>query len=212
MDPAVSETAEMTAGNDPSIGYDEMLRLLADDERAAVERFMVVRAKLIAYFEGRRISPAEDFADEVLHRTAQKIASGEKVEDINRYIYGIARFVRLESHRRRETESLDEITSFGDQFRQRMPEALRVTPIDPSDGGGSRLESCLSGCLGKLPADNRDLLLGYYAADERKGTHIQQRRIMAERLGKSPGALQKQICLLRQKVSACAKDCVRNGA
>jgi hypothetical protein len=146
----------------------------------------------------------------VLHRTAQKIASGEKVEDINRYVYGIARFVRLESHRRRETESIDEITGFGDQFRQRLPEALRVAANDASDSGGSRMENCLSECLGKLPTDNKELLLSYYAADERKGTHVEQRRVLAAALGKSPGALQKQVCLLRQKVSVCAKDCVRN--
>jgi DNA-directed RNA polymerase specialized sigma24 family protein len=200
----------MQAANDPSAGYNEMLRLLADDERLAAERFMLVRAKLITYFEGRRISPAEDFADEVLHRTAQKIASGEKVEDINRYIYGIARFVRLESHRRRETESLDEIINPVDGFRGQIPEALRIGPSNLAESAGSRMENCLSECLGKLPADNKQLLLNYYAADERKGTHIEQRRALAEQLGKSPGALQKQICLLRQKVSACAKDCVRN--
>jgi DNA-directed RNA polymerase specialized sigma24 family protein len=202
----------MQAANDPSAGYDEMLRLLADDERLAAERFMLVRAKLILYFEGRRISPAEDFADEVLHRTAQKIASGEKVEDINRYIYGIARFVRLESHRRRKTESLDEITSSSDGFRQQMPEALKVAPNTPAESGGSRMENCLSECLGKLPKDNKELLLSYYAADERKGSHIEQRRTLAEKLGKTPGALQKQICLLRQKVSVCANDCVKNAA
>lgn len=200
----------MQAGERAAAGYDEMLRLLADDERLAAERFMLVRAKLVTYFEGRRISPAEDFADEVLHRTAQKIASGEKIEDINRYIYGIARFVRLESHRRRETESLDEITSLGDGFRRQMPETLRVAASNPEETGGSRMENCLSECLGKLPAGNRRLLLSYYAADERNGTHIEQRRAMAEQMGKSPGALQKQICLLRQKVSACAKDCVKN--
>jgi DNA-directed RNA polymerase specialized sigma24 family protein len=187
-----------------------MLRLLADDERLAAERFMLVRAKLVTYFEGRRISPAEDFADEVLHRTAQKIASGEKVEDINRYIYGIARFVRLESHRRRETESIDEITSAGDGFRRQTPEGLRVEASGLAENSGSQMENCLSECLSKLPAENKQLLLSYYAADERKGTHIEQRRAMAERMGKSPGALQKQVCLLRQKVSACAKDCVRN--
>jgi len=184
-----------------------MLRLLADDERLAAERFMLVRAKLVTYFEGRRISPAEDFADEVLHRTAQKIAAGEKVEDINRYIYGIARFVRLESHRRRATESIDEITSAGDGL---TPASLRVETR--ADGSGSRMENCLSECLGKLPPDNKQVLLNYYAADERKGTHIEQRRALAERMGKSPGALQKQICLLRQKVSACAKDCVKGSA
>jgi hypothetical protein len=186
-----------------------MLRLLADDERLAAERFMLVRAKLVTYFEGRRISPAEDFADEVLHRTAQKIASGEKVEDINRYIYGVARFVRLESHRRLNTESLDEITSSSDGFRRQMPEALRVVAANPAEASDSRMENCLSECLGKLPGDSKGLLLGYYAADERKGTHIEQRRVLAQRLGKSPGALQKQICLLRQKVSLCAKDCVK---
>ena len=112
MDPTVGETREIALSgklSDSAEGYERMLMYFADDEVEAGERYLLVRRKLIAYFEGRRISPAEDFADDVLERVAQKIVAGVQIEDINRYIYGIARFVRLESYRRRANEPLHRV-------------------------------------------------------------------------------------------------------
>src|SRR5439155_20515557 len=165
MDPTVGETREIALSgklSDSAEGYERMLMYFADDEVEAGERYLLFRRKLIAYFEGRRISPAEDFADEVLDRVAKKIAAGEDIEDINRYIYGIARFVRLESYRRRANEPLDEINAAGDGSRGRTPEALRVTPDELADDEESPMRRCLGKCMENLSADNRDLLLEYY--------------------------------------------------
>jgi len=172
---------------------------------------MLVRAKLVAYFEGRRLSPAEDLADEVLSRAAQKIGAGERVDDISRYVYGIARFVRLETFRRRDTESVDGFDPTADRPFQRTPEQLKVMPVIYGDDPSSLEHRCLRTCLANLPRENRDLILNYYMRDESSGTHIEFRRSLAKRLGKSPGALQKQICLLRQKLAECTRKCVRDG-
>ena len=188
-----------------SSGYEELLRSLAADEHVAGKRYLALRSKLVLYFEGRRLSPADDLADEVLHRTAQKLADGEKIDDLNRYVYGIARFVRLETYRKRESESLDEAVADG---THKVSDKLKVDPIDSGDDDSPLTERCLSECLSKLANESKDLLLSYYAADERSGMHIEQRRTLAEKLGKSAGALQKQICLLRQKVSRCTHECV----
>ncbi len=197
-------TGESTANR-----YQELFALLGDDEDQAARHYVLLRTKLITYFEGRRISPAEDYADEVFHRTAAKIGAGEKVEDINRYVFGIARFVRLESYRKTETETIDENHSGIDNRPAKLPDALIVDPRLPDDGSATVMHACLSECLRKLDDDKRQLILDYYEADEGGGKHIEHRRRLAERYGKSAGALQKQICLLRQKVSGCANDCVR---
>lgn len=188
-----------------------LLRLFSEDDKESAESYLRMRSKLVAYFEGRRISPADDMADEVLYRAAQKIAAGEKVEDINRYIYGIARFVRLESFRRRDTESVDGFEpNVGQPYRQ-TPEQLKVLPVIYGDDPSSLSHRCLRTCLANLPRENRDLILNYYKSDESSGTHIEFRKSLAKRLGKSAGALQKQICLLRQKLADCTRKCVQEG-
>lgn len=189
--------------------YEQLLTLFADDEHLAAERYLLVRAKLVLYFESRRISPSEDYADEVLHRTVQKIADGEQIEDIDRYIYGIAKFVRLESFRRRQMDSLDDTGIQGDGASRPVPAALRVMPLVFDSESDGPMQRCLGQCLANLSQENKELLLNYYAADEKRGTHIEQRKALAKKAGKSAGALQKQICLLRQKVGTCTKDCVR---
>lgn len=191
--------------------YHELLILLGDDEAKAARQYLVVRRKLIAYFEGRRVSPAEDHADDVLHRVAAKIAGGEKIHDINRYIFGIARFVRLESYRKPEMSTIDAHQMAGERGTSvRVHSALTVAPnIHDVNGSEGVMPACLKGCLGQLGNDKRQLLLAYYEADEASGNHIEQRRSLAASYNKSMGALQKQICLLRQTVSQCTKECVK---
>ena len=60
--------------------------------------FQSLRKKLVMYFAGRKMSPAEDYADEVILRALTKISEGEEVEDINKYVFGIARFVRMRNN------------------------------------------------------------------------------------------------------------------
>ena len=111
----------------------------------------MLREKLVMYFEGRRISPAEDHADEVFHRVAKKIGDGEVIQDINRYVFGIARFVMLETFQKPQMDSIDDeakgITT---------PVALTVPPDPDSDDEGP-MQGCLKECLGFLQADERRL-------------------------------------------------------
>jgi DNA-directed RNA polymerase specialized sigma24 family protein len=192
-------------------GYRELLDLLAVDEAVAADRFLVLRSKVVSYFEGRRISPAEDYADEVLRRVAAKLAAGEKILDINRYAFGIARFVRLESYREPVLVEIDDDHAGGEKRRVRVPPALTTNPnVDhEDDGSGGILRQCVGECLGKLSAHHRGLILAYYEADEASGKHIDRRRELARQYNKSAGALHKQIFLLRQKVAGCARDCAR---
>jgi DNA-directed RNA polymerase specialized sigma24 family protein len=190
-------------------GYEQLLRYLDEtDEQSAARRYMLLRAKLTMYFEGRKISPAEDFADEVLHRVVVKISSGEKIDDINRYVFGVARFVCLEHFRQPDMETID--TESGD-VRMRTHAALKVEPkIDFENGDGTDVKHrCLRSCLAELSDEKRKLLIDYYAIDETRGKHKDQRRQLAISGNRSAGALQKEICLLRKKIGNCTKECVK---
>lgn len=183
--------------------YEMLLRNLDEnDERSAARRYLALRSKLNLYFEGRKISPAEDFADEVLHRVAAKIGAGEKIDDVNRYAFGIARFVCLEHYRKPQTEAID-IEADG-----MTPSALRVEPSVGVEDGSSVRHRCLRSCLAELSDEKRRLLIDYYAVDEADGKHKVQRKKLAETSNRSAGALQKEICLLRKRIGNCTKECV----
>lgn len=184
--------------------YEMLLRYLDEnDEQSAARRYLLLRSKLTLYFEGRRISPAEDFADEVLHRTAAKIGAGEKIDDVNRYVFGIARFVCLEHYRKPQTEPIESETD------GMTPAALRVEPNIGFEDGASVRHRCLRSCMAELSDEKRKLLIDYYAADETEGKHKAQRKKLAEMSNRSAGALQKEICLLRKKIGNCTKECVK---
>jgi DNA-directed RNA polymerase specialized sigma24 family protein len=194
--------------------YQELLTLLGDSEDEAGHAYQLLRAKLVTYFEGRKITPAEDYADEVFHRIADRITGGEKIEDVNRYAFGIARFVRLESYRAQIHQPIENDDPESRRDDGPIHSALTVEPkIDllDADSHESLMRECLRLCLADLDLDKRELLLTYYECDESSGRHKQHRKKLAEKLKKSAGALQKQICLLRQKVSSCTKACVQKG-
>jgi len=196
---------------DSAVGsYETLLRCLDEnDEQSAARRYLLLRSKLAMYFEGRKISPSEDFADEVLHRVAAKIGAGEKVDDINRYVFGVARFVRLEHYRQPQTENID--TEDGDT-PSRTPAALRVEPkihFEDEDGSSVR-HRCLRSCMAELSNDKRKLLLDYYGFESSDAKHKDERRKLAAATNRSAGALQKEICLLRKKIGNCTKECVKD--
>lgn len=187
--------------------YEMLLRYLDEnDEQSAARRYLLLRSKLNLYFEGRKISPAEDFADEVLHRVAAKIGGGEKIDDINRYVFGIARFVCLEHYRKPQIETIE---SDGGDFQTRTPAALIVEPNVNFEDGASVRHRCLRSCMAELSDEKRKLLINYYAVDEADGKHKEQRKKLAEMSNRSAGALQKEICLLRKKIGNCTKECVK---
>ena len=200
---------------EPIGGYDRLFAMLGTDADEAGRNYQLLRTKLISYFECRKCVPAEDHADEVLHRVAEKFESGEKIEDVIRYSFGVARFVRLESYRVRPDLSVETAgTSAGSVNDGAVPPELRVEPkIDLLENDSVEIlrRNCLRICLLNLSDVHRQLLLEYYHTDESRKQKDHRRRL-AKKYEKTAGALQKQICLLRQKVGRCTKECIGNGA
>jgi DNA-directed RNA polymerase specialized sigma24 family protein len=58
-----------------------------------------VRGRLVRFFEWRGAQVPEDLADETLERVARKLAVGTPIDDLRKYIFGVARFVAREALR-----------------------------------------------------------------------------------------------------------------
>src|SRR5687767_9506003 len=90
----------------PSLRPDDfefLLERLDADREAAGQKYEGLRRKLIKFFEWNRCGPVEDLADETLDRVARRLARDD-VEDVLRFAWGVAQYVRQESARRTRRE------------------------------------------------------------------------------------------------------------
>ena len=159
----------------------------SDRERAGI-KYEEIRRCLIKIFINRGCDEAEDLADETINRVVGKLGEIKKefTGDPARYFYGVANKVLLEHQRRK-------------------PPQPPVFP--PDDSNRVELEyRCLEDCIARLSEDNRELLFLYYQAEGRE--KIEQRKLLAEKLGIAPNALRIRAHRIRTALQQCVEKCV----
>lgn len=179
-----------------SKAFDTFLALFDSNRDAAGERYNELREDLIRYFEWRQAARPEDLADKTIDRVCQKVEHGEQVEDIRKYAFGVARFVRKESFKAPLEE---ELPAEGNK---------ELTAIDKREVNEKEAaHECLGKCLLKLPADKRDLILRYY---ENGGmAKIDDRKKMAAELKVTPENLRQLAARIRKNdLGPCVQACL----
>lgn len=182
----------MTRERLASDGFERLLSILdpSDRERAGA-RYEDHRASLIRFFRWRGCETPEELADEVMTRASERAKDDEAIRDIGRFLYGIARFVMLESHRRRAAE----------EQSTRIHQVVALRDFDAE----RRLE-CLDACLAGLPPADRDLIVGYY--DGSRGEKIANRQKLARALTVSLATLRVRAYRIRERLEACLHRCI----
>jgi DNA-directed RNA polymerase specialized sigma24 family protein len=172
--------------------FDSLLAALDPDRERAGAQYEFVRRKLLTFFECRGSPTPEDETDETLSRVATRLSSGEAVQNVPAYCYGVARLVALESRRAR----LRPLTG--------LESSMMSAPVDSAEDD-DRMR-CLDHCLAALPDESRLVLLGYYEGD--KGARIRQRQTLSEGLG-TMNALRIRVHRLRARIEECVRGCLR---
>ncbi|HEY7162219.1 MAG TPA: hypothetical protein VH815_13215 [Acidobacteriota bacterium] len=197
-------TSQKKAGLTPE-AFERFLNSLDMDRDRAGEKYENLRLKLLRFFEWRGSVHPDLLADETLDRVSRKIIQGEIIYDIPGYVYGVARFVLRESWEKlqRERASHDplDLSTVADQHGN---DAEQIAAEDE----GERLTKCLDHCLESLPAENRELILGYYQLE--RGAKIQNRRQLADHLGIPMNALRIRVFRIRERLETCVRNCVDN--
>jgi DNA-directed RNA polymerase specialized sigma24 family protein len=168
--------------------FDALLAWLDSDREKAAIKYEEIRSRLIKIFTCRGHSEAEDLADETINRVTSRLSEIEDqfTGDRGRYFYGVANKVQLEF------------------LRRKQPQA---PPEPSSDSSRVELEyQCLEECISKLSEENRELVLRYYQADGR--AKIEQRKLLAEKLGIAPNALRIRAYRIRAALQECVEKCV----
>src|SRR5258708_35883387 len=79
----------------------KLLDQLHPERSEAGEKYEKIRRKLVQFFFWERAEFPEEHADEALNRVARKLAGGEPIVDVERYIYGAARMISPAGGRQR---------------------------------------------------------------------------------------------------------------
>jgi DNA-directed RNA polymerase specialized sigma24 family protein len=194
-----------SGGSNKSRNPDDLTRLLLrfdPDATRAWEKYDNLRRRLAKFFGWNRCTGPEDLADEVLDRVAAK-SSSEEILEIDKYSFGVARFICLEAHKKMQHETHSEDLPSGENT---WPDAHNLPAEIVDRLYQERRLACLRQCLASLMPGDRELVIQYYSAEEEKQKTF--RRKLAEKAGLKLGTLRVRTNRLREQFEGCVKRCL----
>ena len=159
-------------------GWETLLTALAPDRDLAGHKYEELRRRLTDLFAWERCSLPDQLADEALNRLARKLTEGVAIPHLDRYAFGIARFLIQEDLRARRGRQT----------------ALREFPNRMQPGRPARTVAALEECMAALADANRGLIERYYNED---------RGVLALELGISVNALRNRAMRIREELFQC---------
>lgn len=168
--------------------FDRLLDALDPERAAAGEAYQRLRSSLVKYLRWEGCIRADDWADEVLNRVAQRLAAGEVVTRVTAYASGVARLVVKEALRAQAREH----------------SAVIEMPAPPvQEATDESVYEWLDECLSRLEPDQRELILEYYQGSA--SDRIRNRQRLANQLGISLNSLRNRALRLREKLETCLR-------
>ncbi|HJQ24651.1 MAG TPA: hypothetical protein VKA60_12105 [Blastocatellia bacterium] len=178
--------------------FDLLLANLDADRERAAQRYEMIRAKLLKFFECRGCPLPEDLTDDTINRVARRLCEGQQIwtTEPAGYFYGVARNVLKEywSSPEREFATLDSLPPPAHPYI----DALKHQEAERQRLHTERRLDWLAAGLEQLPAESRELILDYYQGDRRE--RIRHRKQIADRLGIAPNALRIRVHRIRERL------------
>lgn len=167
--------------------FERLLSWLSVDRDVAAKRYESIRQKLVAFFGHRGADRPDELADATIDSVAKKLDQANSV-DPESYFLAIARRIHLS------------------YVRPSPLSAAHTKLLNEDTGGDIRKNECLSGCLRKLSAADRDLIKSYYASSSE--SVLNRRRELAAKLGLTPSVLRMRIFRIRTRLRTCVNECL----
>lgn len=176
--------------------FDKLLESLNSDRDLAGVEYEHLRHALIMFFQHHNCLFPEDLADKTLDRVARKMGEGNAISDLNRYCFGVAKFIALEdSHKRLEQDVFTK-----DIVNDLSLRATASGNLDHSLHQEQRLD-CLRHCLKTLSIADREFLIRYY-------DYPRDHKELATQFGISPNSMRVRAYRLRSAILACMNGCM----
>jgi RNA polymerase sigma factor (sigma-70 family) len=187
--------------------FNALLGWLHPEREKAGELYEQIRIKLIRYFECQGCPLSEEYADDTIQRVARKISEGVEVRAGDPYTYfrGVARNALLEYWKGKERKhaALDDLPPGAHP----SVNPNQVAEAEAERASKERALECLEHCLNRLPAESRELFLDYHRDEKRD--RIDNRNLVAQRLGIDITALRNRVTRLREKLEKCVSNCTQ---
>jgi DNA-directed RNA polymerase specialized sigma24 family protein len=179
--------------------FQGLLSWFDEDEETAGQQYVEIRRRLVQYFDRKNCSAPHELADETLNRVARRLEEEGKITGTSprEFCFITARYIFLESLRsRKHHEPLDERIAVSSEIQE--------------SGEWDQLSSdCLKRCLKTLDPEDRNVIIGYYRGE--RSIRIENRKLIAAKLGVSMNALSIRACRIRIKLESCIRECLRSG-
>ena len=183
--------------------FNLFLKWLDPDRDKAAQSYEKMRRNLITLFNKRGCHLSEDLADESFNRVISRLRNiiDGYAGSPAAYIMAVAKNLYLEyaveSNRKGPLPD---------------PDHSELSSLQTNNSGtiDDRVFDCLEHCLGRLPPENRSLILDYYCENKRK--KIDKRKEIAEQWGLSHNALRIKMHRIRDLLRECLDDCVEKVA
>lgn len=178
--------------------FELLLQALHPQRERAARRYEEIRKKLISKFQGLGDTDPETLVDQAFDRCGSKLSKGIELQNDSPegLIVGIANNVFKERYRKLVSQQI---------LINNHPGPSAEEPVDlAGEEDRARRKACLRRCLGRLPAEQRRLVLAYYSGDDR----IRARHHLAEDLGLTPNALRIRAHRVRARLEDCIKRCL----
>jgi DNA-directed RNA polymerase specialized sigma24 family protein len=152
------------------------------------ENWMALQADLAQFLRWKRATDLEDLVQETLFRVFEKLAAGERIENLRAFARRVAELVHLEHLRMVRREF-----------------AMSVIMSPGADANLERLFRCLEECKKKcLTRRERTFIERYYESGAK------ERKLLARSRGITEAQLRKQAMEVRRKLQRCVEDCMRD--
>lgn len=174
--------------------FDSFIEWLDKDRDQAAAKYVVIRRRLVTFFNCRGCNDPDSLADETINRIIRKLPSFSPTDEKARIFYGFAKFVYLEQLR-----IIDPIP---------LTDFLKLEVHPEMDVDREQLHQCLNRCLQKQPSDRQKMFISYYLVE--KGEKVEHHQKLAELSGLTIGGLRKRIFDLKEKLTDCIKKCLKN--
>jgi len=185
----------------PTESFEEILAWLNPVREVAATMYVQLRHDLAKIFSFRGCTDPEGLTDEVFDRVAKRIDEVRPtyVGDPRLYFRAVANNLVKEDLKKAKTKiSLEE-----SEFRE-------PTTTESDEDDAEDMEECLRSCLQQLSAENRKLIVDYYAKE--KQAKIDHRSELAQQFGISVENLRVKVYRIRVSLQGCIERCLKSKA
>jgi RNA polymerase sigma factor (sigma-70 family) len=182
----------------PPQSFEEILAWLDPDPEIAANLYLQLREDLESIFKWRGCSDPEWLTDEVFDRVARKVHEVRPTYqgDPRLYFHAVANNLVKENLKKAKTQvSLEDVD---------LPQPVTTDSVEEV---AAEMDDCLHSCLQNLSAENRELILGYYAKE--KQAKIDHRSELAQQFGISVQTLRVRVFRVRACLQECIEVCLK---